>query len=126
MKRALLPLLLIGFLLNACGFLKPDGLKMITAPALNQLMAQQKVFLVDVHIPEQRHIPGTDAVVSFMDVEENIGAFPKDKKQPIYLYCESGPMGNWAARTLFDLGYDNLYNLEGGAHAWKKAGLPLK
>ena len=34
-------------------------------------------------------------------------------------------MANWAARTLFDLGYTNVYNLEGGIKAWKKSGLPV-
>jgi rhodanese-related sulfurtransferase len=42
--------------------------------------------------------------------------------ETIYLYCEGGPMGNAAARSLHNLGYPNLINLEGGAKAWRTAG----
>ena len=35
-------------------------------------------------------------------------------------------MGNAAARSLYELGYRNLINLEGGTKAWKKAGLALE
>jgi rhodanese-related sulfurtransferase len=49
--------------------------------------------------------------------------FPKDKNTAIYLYCEGGPMGNAAARSLYDLGYRNLSNLEGDTKAWRKVGL---
>ena len=52
----------------------------------------------------------------------NLDKLPSDKDAAIYLYCAGGPMGNSAARTLHDLGYVNLSNLEGGAHAWGKAG----
>ena len=51
---------------------------------------------------------------------------PENKTAIIYLYCAGGPMGNAAARSLYALGYQNLVNLEGGADAWRKAGLPLQ
>jgi rhodanese-related sulfurtransferase len=35
-------------------------------------------------------------------------------------------MGNAAARSLYELGYHNLTNLEGGAKAWRKAGLDFE
>ena len=80
----------------------------------------------DVHIPEQHHIRGTDAQVTFFKIKENIDQFPQEKTTPIYLYCKSGPMANWAARTLFDLGYKRVYNLTGGVQAWKQAGFPME
>lgn len=32
-------------------------------------------------------------------------------------------MGNAAAKSLYELGYRNLINLDGGTNAWRKAGL---
>lgn len=110
------------FMLSGCMFQKPDYLKFITAAELSQIMQNQDIFLVDVHTPQQRHIKGTDAFIPFNSVEQYQDKLPKDKSTPIYLYCEGGPMGNAAARSLHDLGYDNLTNLEGGAKAWKQAG----
>ena len=107
---------------SGCMFLKPDYLKVISAETLNQTMQQSQVFLVDVHIPEQQHIKGTDAFIPFNKIAQNIDQLPADKSAPVYLYCESGPMGNAAARALHQLGYSNLINLKSGAKAWKEAG----
>ena len=107
---------------SACSFQKPNYLTMISPAELNKVMQTQDVFLVDVHIPEQRHIKGTDLFLAFNEVDQHSDKFPADKNTAIYLYCAGGPMGNAAARTLNDLGYKNLINLEGGAHAWGAAG----
>ncbi|MGR9046934.1 MAG: rhodanese-like domain-containing protein [Gammaproteobacteria bacterium] len=107
-------------------FQKPDYLKTITAVELNRLMQNEDIFLVDVHTPEQRHIKGTDLFIPYDAIERNKDKLPKDKNTAIYLYCEGGPMGNAAARSLNDLGYRNLINLEGGARAWRKGGFAFK
>lgn len=121
MKKSLLAVLLL-LLITGCMFQKPDYLTMISANELNQIMQREDIFLVDVHIPEQKHIKGTDLVIPFNDVEKYRDKLPADKSTPIYIYCEGGPMGNAAARTLHEMGYNKLYNLDGGARAWQKAG----
>ncbi len=110
------------FIISGCSFQKPDSLQMISSADLNQLMQTEDIFLVDVHIPKQRHIKGTDLFIPYNKIEQYIDKLPKDKDVAIYLYCAGGPMGNAAARSLHDLGFSNLSNLEGGAHAWGKAG----
>ena len=95
---------------------------MITATELNRIMQNEDIFLVDVHTPEQRHIKGTDLFIPYNEIEKYKDKLPQDKNTAIYLYCEGGPMGNAAASSLFDLGYRNLSNLEGGTKAWRKAG----
>ena len=109
-----------------CKFQQPDYLKMISATELNQIMQNEDIFLVDVHTPEQRHIKGTDLFIPYNEIDKYQDKLPKDKNTAIYLYCEGGPMGNAAARSLYELGYHNLTNLEGGSKAWKKAGLALQ
>ena len=114
------------FIVTGCMFQKPDYLKVITATELNHLMQSEDIFLVDVHTPEQQHIKGTDLFIPYNEIEKNKDKFPKDKNTAIYLYCEGGPMGNAAARSLYKLGYQNLINLEGGAKAWRKSGLDFE
>ena len=123
MKKILYPIIAFIFIVIGCAFQEPDYLKPITAAELNRIMQQQDIFLVDVHVPEQQHIKGTDLFIPYNEIEKHKDKLPKDKNTAIYLYCESGPMGNAAARSLYDLGYGNLFNLEGGAKAWRKAGL---
>lgn len=91
------------------------------------LDSQKKDFLlVDVHIPEQRHIAGTDLFVPYNEIDRNQAKFPKDKDMKIVLYCRSGSMSQEAAFTLADLGYTNLYNLDGGIYAWEAAGYSVE
>ncbi len=114
------------FIVTGCSFQKPDYLKGITAAELNQTMQKEDIFLVDVHTPEQQHIKGTDLFIPYNEIEKYKDKLPKDKTKAIYLYCEAGPMGNAAAKSLYELGYRNLYNLEGGAKAWRKAGFDFE
>jgi rhodanese-related sulfurtransferase len=125
MKKIYSMLALI-LVLTGCMFQKPDYVKSITPAQLNQLMHTEDIFLVDVHTPEQQHIKGTDLFIPYNEIEKYKDKFPKDKNTPIYLYCEGGPMGNAAGRSLHELGYENISNLEGGANAWRKAGLDFE
>ena len=120
--------LLIPCILILTGFMfeNPDYLKMITATELNQVMQKEDIILIDVHTPEQQHIKGTDLVIPYNEIEKYQDKLPKDKNTAIYLYCQGGPMGEAAAKSLYELGYRNLYNLEGGAKAWRKAGLDFE
>ena len=113
-------------LLSGCGFMQPDNLHMISALELNSVMQQQDIVLIDVHVPEQKHLAGTDLFAPFYQIDDYVSSLPADKNTALYLYCKSGPMANWAARTLFDLGYTNIYNLKGGLEAWEAAHLAVE
>lgn len=114
------------FILSGCKYQKPEHLKVITASELNRIMQNEDIFLVDVHTPKQQPIKGTDLFIPYNEIEKYKDKLPKDKNTAIYLYCEGGPMGNAAAKTLYELGYHNLTNLEGGTKAWRKAGFNLE
>jgi rhodanese-related sulfurtransferase len=48
-------------------------------------------------------------------------------KEKIYLtYCRSGSRSAKSAEIMKELGFDNIYMIEGGIVAWDKAGLPIK
>ncbi|CAG0947611.1 Sulfurtransferase [Anaerolineae bacterium] len=125
-NNKLYSIIALVLIVTGCTFQQPDYVKPITAAELNRIMQSEDIFLVDVHIPEQRHIKGTDLFVPYNEVEKHQDKFPQDKNTPIYLYCEGGPMGNAAARSLHELGYRNLSNLEGGAKAWRKNGFAFE
>jgi rhodanese-related sulfurtransferase len=83
------------------------------------------VFVVNVHIPYEGEIEGTDALIPFDKVEEHAAELPADKSAPLYIYCRSGRMSAEATPDLQRLGYTNIIDLDGGMHAWEQAGLPL-
>ncbi len=87
--------------------------------------AEPSAMLVNVHIPYEGHIAGTDAFVPFDEVVawEDL---PSDFDAPIALYCRSGNMSAQATDALVDLGYTNIVDLEGGMNAWTTTGNQLQ
>lgn len=120
------PIMVFIFIVTGCMFQRPEYLNVITAVELNRIMQNEDIFLVDVHTPEQRHIKGTDLFIPYDQIEQYKNNFPNNRDTAIYLYCEGGPMGNAAAQSLYELGYRNLTNLEGGAKAWRKNGFDFE
>ncbi|MDY7100616.1 MAG: rhodanese-like domain-containing protein [Actinomycetota bacterium] len=80
--------------------------------------------VVNVHIPYEGHIEGTDAFVPFEEIGDWDG-LPEDRTAPIALYCRSGNMSATAADTLAAAGYTNIVDLDGGMNAWTASGRQL-
>ena len=106
----------------APGFLTPAQLN---AALRGRAQGQTHFTLVNVHVPYQGHIAGTDLSLPYDSIAQNAG-LPKSKAAPLILYCRSGSMSAEARATLNALGYTNVRELQGGFNAWKKAGYPLK
>ena len=80
--------------------------------------------LINVHIPYNDHIEGTDAFIAFDSILDSED-LPTDKAAPIALYCRSGNMSAQASAVLADAGYTNVIDLDGGMNAWEASGNPL-
>ena len=88
------------------------------------LAASPEMPLINVHIPYEDHIDGTDAFISFDSILDSAD-LPTDKQAPIALYCRSGNMSAQASAALADAGYINVIDLDGGMNAWAAEGNPL-
>lgn len=73
--------------------------------------------LIDVHIPEQRHISGTDAFIPFNEVEK-IVAMLSNKNEKVVLYCRSGGMSRQVSKELIKRGYTDVFHLANGLNGW--------
>lgn len=94
--------------------------KLVSGQEARKLISEKKVFLLDVHTPEQTHIPGTDAFIPYDQIEKNLDKLPSDKNTPILVYCRTGNMSKIASDQLAKLGYQVVYDLEGGTNAFKE------
>lgn len=101
-------------------------IKQIDIDEARRMMEKPGTVLIDVREPDewrQGHISNAIGISrGFLElrVEEKV----PDHKTPIIVQCASGTRSLLAARTLRELGYDNVYNLTGGFNAWKDRGLP--
>ena len=64
------------------------------------------------HLDKAQNICVTDD-----DFEKNIVKLDKDK--PVYLYCRSGVRSAKAAKIMKDLGFKEIYDMEGGYLNWE-------
>jgi len=81
---------------------------------------------LDVREPEeveQGHLPGALPIPRGL-LEARIEAAVPDKARPLLVYCAGGARSAFAAKTLQELGYQQVVSLAGGFAAWKAAGLP--
>lgn len=71
------------------------------------------------HLPGARHVPARE-------VEQYVKQLEKLRARPLILYDEGGMDAERAAKALAKHGFEQLYALQGGLPAWRKAELPLE
>ena len=71
------------------------------------------------HIPGALHIPKDTLAAA---IAKNI----PEHECPIYLHCRGGTRSLQAAHTLLELGYKNVYSVDGGISEWEKSGYPVE
>ena len=92
--------------------------------AFRELVNRPDVYTLDVHVPEQRHVDGTDAFIPYDSIRDHRDLLP-DEDTPIALYCRSDGMSREVTDVLSELGYEEIHLLRGGIRAWNERGLPL-
>lgn len=90
------------------------------------MIAQRKdLLVVDVRGPEELKegfIAGSQ-FVPFWDIAKGQKTLPSDR--PLLLICAVGGRSYAVGQYLYQKGYPEVYNLQGGIDNWKRAGLPL-
>lgn len=97
----------------------------ISVARLQAMLKAKDFVFVNVHIPFEGDIAGTDLSIAYDQIERHLDQLPADRAAKIVLYCRSGRMSTEAAEALARLGYTNVSNLADGMVAWEQAGLPL-
>lgn len=102
----------------------PVGYELAEPAAFAALLADTSAFVVNVHVPFEGEIAGTDERIA-SDRLASSGALPDGRGSTILLYCKTGSMSADAADSLVNAGYTNITVLRGGMDAWEAAGRPL-
>ncbi|MDP2950111.1 MAG: rhodanese-like domain-containing protein [Chloroflexota bacterium] len=97
----------------------------VTPEELRSMLDSKDFPLVNVHIPYEGEIEGTDLFIPYNQIAGRLDELPPEKDAKIVVYCRSGRMSAVAAETLVSHGYTNVWNLDGGMIAWEEVGYPL-
>jgi molybdopterin/thiamine biosynthesis adenylyltransferase/rhodanese-related sulfurtransferase len=74
---------------------------------------------------EEGHIPGA-VFVPRGNLESRIEGVASDRTRQLVIYCASGARSAFAAKTLGELGYENVASLAGGFTDWKRNGYDIQ
>ena len=112
MKKKLISLIVCVLLLTACG---GNSYKTITENEATALIENDAV-IIDVRTGAEYASGYIDSAINIP--VDNISSIDYPKDTVIIVYCASGIRSAKAAETLIDLGYTNVYNLDGGLINW--------
>jgi molybdopterin/thiamine biosynthesis adenylyltransferase/rhodanese-related sulfurtransferase len=59
-------------------------------------------------------------------LESRIERLAPDRTRPVVVYCSAGNRSAFAAKTLTELGYEDVVSLAGGFTDWKRNGFPVQ
>ena len=96
----------------------------IDADAFAAALGRPGVRVINVHVPDEGRIAGTDLEIPYTDIAAD-ARLPANRATPIAVYCQSGRMSTIAAQALTDAGYSDVVELKGGMLAWKASGRTL-
>ena len=126
MKPQILSLLFISFLFIRCQGQPSKTVQTIDVKAYaEKLKTTENPQLLDVRTPEEfsvEHIENATNVNwnsnDFVTKTSNL-----DKTKPVFVYCKVGGRSAQAANKLAEMGFKEIYNLEGGILKWNAAGM---
>jgi sulfur-carrier protein adenylyltransferase/sulfurtransferase len=100
----------------------------IDASRAAELVEDADAVFVDVRERDEwdeGHIPGATHVPRGF-LESRVEKAVPDQSTPVVVYCASGARSAFAAKTLEELGYDDVVSLAGGFTDWKRNGFPTE
>lgn len=115
---------LVGFLLAGCGGSGETSPRLLPPAGFADAVTRPGTVTLNVHVPDEGSLPGTDLAIPFDQIEARRGELPATST-PLAVYCRSGSMSAVAVETLARLGYENVVELEGGMVAWQAEGRTL-
>ncbi len=103
----------------------PVGMRSVGPLEFERAIAGGERVVINVHVPYEGEIAGTDLSIPFDRIEAQSGRLPSQRSTPIAVYCLSDRMSTIAAQSLSRLGYDDIVELDGGMQAWEQSGRGL-
>jgi len=121
MKLNFISLLLLSFLFISCNGQTSNAVNTIDVKSFaEKLKTNENPQLLDVRTPEEYSVEHIDNAKNVNwngdDFVAKVNSY--DKSKPIFVYCKVGGRSAQAANKLAELGFKEIYNLNGGIMKW--------
>lgn len=126
MKSRSIFFLLVSFVILSCNGQTATNIKTIEAKAFaEKINTTQNPQILDVRTPEEFNSEHIDNAKNANWLGDSFVADAEkfDKTKAVFVYCKSGGRSKKASEKLQELGFKNIYELEGGFLKWSSAGL---
>ena len=128
MRRVLFLVAALGLIVSACGGATETAGKvdLVTPAAAEDVISEAPTGLVvlDIRTPDEFNAGALPNAINIdfyaSDFADQLDAL--DKNVPYVMYCNSGNRSATAARQMEDLGFVEVYEIDGGIQAWAQAG----
>lgn len=124
MKRTIFLFFISILFINCQG--QPDSIKTLDVPTYSKKLNEtENPQLIDVRTPGEYAV---DKINNAKNINWNGNDFVTeveklDKSKPVFVYCKVGGRSAQAANKLAELGFKEIYNLDGGIMKWNAAGM---
>ena len=119
---------LIGLLLALGACSEQDATQVLVPAAYAERMEKESGVLLDVRTAEEfaeAHLEGATQLDYYETDSFSAALDQLDKSKTYYIYCRSGTRSSNAQAMMYEKGFKEVYNLDGGILAWRKAQLPV-
>jgi rhodanese-related sulfurtransferase len=93
----------------------------------SRMQGGEPIVLIDVREPDEfgrGKIPGAHTIPRGLLEMQVDGRLPREAT--VVLYCAGGGRSALAAKSLADMGFEKVENLQGGYQGWTNSGLPVE
>ena len=126
MKLFFITFIYLSIILSSCQAQTSKNIQLLEAPAFaEKIKNTPNAQILDVRTPQEfagDHIENAKNI-NWLNADFATNAATLDNTKPVFVYCKAGSRSNKAAAKLEEMGFTNIYDLQGGILKWEAAGL---
>lgn len=108
----------------SCQSTTSDEAIKLSSKVFNDSIEKAGVQIIDVRTPKEFH---TGHIMNAININFYSEKFTDsisllNTKKPVFIYCRSGKRSSQSISIFKEVGFDDIYELEGGILNWKKEG----
>ena len=126
MKLFFITFIYLSIILSSCQAQTSKNIQLLEAPAFaEKIKNTPNAQILDVRTPQEfagDHIENAKNI-HWLNADFATNAATLNNTKPVFVYCKAGSRSNKAAAKLEEMGFTNIYDLQGGILKWEAAGL---